>query len=304
MKKTLVVLAAGMGSRFGGLKQIEPVGPCGEFIIDYSVHDAIRAGFDKVVFVIRRAHLDVFKETIGKRLEDKVEVAYAFQELDVLPRKVDVAREKMFGTGHALYCAKDEIEGDFAVISADDYYGFEAFNDLGNFMNDNFGVGVVGFLAKDTILEDEEVKRGMIFANNGVITKLCESKVHKADGKIYGEPLNGDAKFVQDDSSSMASMLMYGFKHDFIDRVEKGLLEFLDTANIEVDEFYLPNVIDAAIKDGIVKLIPTKSVWMGMTYREDLAKVQEYINKQIELGIYPKNLHRIYKRHFIFKPES
>lgn len=289
MKKTLVVMAAGMGSRFGGLKQIAPVGPSGEFIIDYSIHDALKAGFEKVVFIIRKQNLNDFKETIGKRLEDKVEIAYAFQETDVLPRKIDVVREKQFGTGHALYCAKEHIEGPFAVIAADDFYGPGAFTLLGNWMDNNKGIAVVGYKIGDTMYGDEEVKRGVVIEENGVIKKIQESKVRKDNEKVTCEPLNGDDTFTLP-LDGCASMLFYGFNINFFDRLEQMLNEFLDTADLTKDEFFLPDVIDSMIKEDLVKLVKTDETWMGMTYKEDLIKVQNKIKLFIEKGIYQNNL--------------
>jgi len=289
MKKTLVVLAAGMGSRFGGLKQIEPVGPNGEFIIDYSVHDALKAGFEKVVFIIRKQNLNDFKETIGKRLEDKIEVAYAFQETNILPREITVEREKQFGTGHALYCAKDEVEGAFAVISADDFYGPGAFATLGNWIDNNTGVAVVGYKIGDTIIGEEEVKRGVILEDNGTIKKIKESKVRKDNEKVTCEPLNGDDAFTMP-LDGCASMLMYGFNVNFFERLENMLNDFLDNADLTKDEFFLPDVVDSMIQDGLVYLVKTDETWMGMTYKEDLIEVQNKINSLIEKGIYHNNL--------------
>ena len=288
MKKTLVVMAAGMGSRFGGLKQIAPVGPSGEFIIDYSIHDALKAGFEKVVFIIRKQNLVDFKETIGKRIEDKIEVAYAFQETDVLPRKIDVVREKQFGTGHALYCAKDYIEGPFAVISADDFYGPGAFDILGKWMDDNTGVAVVGYKIGDTIIGDEEVKRGVIIEKDGFIKNIKESRVVKDREKVTCTPLNGDEMFTLPLDGS-ASMLMYGFNINFFERLESMLNDFLDTADLTKDEFFLPDVVDSMIKENLVQLVKTDEIWMGMTYKEDLIHVQNKINSLIEKGIYNKN---------------
>lgn len=289
MKKTLVVLAAGMGSRFGGLKQIAPVGPNGEFIIDYSIHDALKAGFEKVVFIIRKQNLNDFKETIGKRLEDKIEVAYVFQETDILPREIAVEREKQFGTGHALYCAKGEVEGAFAVISADDFYGPGAFDTLGNWIDNNTGVAVVGYNIGDTIIGDEEVKRGVIIEENGVIQKIKESKVRKDIEKVYCEPLNGDDAFTMPLDGS-ASMLMYGFNVNFFERLESMLNDFLDTADLTKDEFFLPDVVDSMIGEGLVYLVKTDETWMGMTYKEDLIAVQNKIKELINLGVYNNNL--------------
>ena len=289
MKKTLLVLAAGMGSRFGGLKQITPVGPNGEFIIDYSIHDAIKAGFEKVVFVIRKQNLNDFKETIGKRLEDKIEIAYAFQELDVLPRKIDVQREKQFGTGHAVYCAKDYIDGPFAVIGADDFYGPGAFKVFADYIDNNEGVGVVGYRIGNTIIGDEEVKRGVIIEEDGIIKKIQESAVTKEEDKVVCRPLNGEDVFTMP-LDGCANMLTYAFNTNFFDRLEEMLNEFLDTADLEKDEFFLPNVVDSMIKDGVVKLVKTDEKWIGMTYKEDLVHVQNGIASLIEKGIYKENL--------------
>ena len=289
MKKTLVVMAAGMGSRFGGLKQIEPVGPNGEFIIDYSIHDALKAGFEKVVFIIRKQNLNDFKETIGKRLEDKIEIAYVFQETDILPRKIHIVREKQFGTGHALYCAESEVNGPFAVISADDFYGPGAFALLGDWMDNNKGVAVVGYKIGDTIIGDEEVKRGVVIEENGLIKKIQESKVKKDSEKVICEPLNGEEKFSLP-LDGCASMLFYGFNINFFDRLNQMLNNFLDTADLTKDEFYLPDVVDSMIKENMVQLIKTDETWMGMTYKEDLIEVQKRIKDLIEKGTYKNNL--------------
>lgn len=290
MKKTLVVLAAGMGSRFGGLKQIQPVGPNGEFIIDYSIHDAIKAGFEKVVFIIRKENLDIFKETIGKRVEDKIETVYAFQEIDILPRKIDVQREKQFGTGHAVYCAKDYVDGPFAVISADDFYGPSVFKDLANFMDNEEGAAVVGYKIGDTIIGEEEVKRGVIIEENGVISAIKESKCHKDSERVYCKSLVGDMEDYTMPLDGPVNMLMYGFNTNFFERCEEMLNVFLDTADLQTAEFFLPDVVDTMIKEGRAKLVKTDETWMGMTYKEDLIHVQNKIQEMIDKGVYKNNL--------------
>ena len=174
---TLVIMAAGMGSRFGGLKQIEPVGPNGEFIIDYSIYDAIKAGFNKVVFIIKKSFEKEFKETIGKRIEGKIKVEYAYQEMDDVPEGTVIpeGREKPFGTGHALYTARNYIHEPFAVISADDFYGNEAFQDLGTGLQNTNNYIIIGYQIGSTLTENGSVKRGVIFEENGQLKKIVES---------------------------------------------------------------------------------------------------------------------------------
>ena len=181
---TLVIMAAGMGSRFGGLKQIEPVGPNGEFIIDYSIYDAIKAGFNKVVFIIKRSFEKEFKETIGKRIEGKIKVEYAYQEMDDVPEGTVIpeGREKPFGTGHALYTARNYIHEPFAVISADDFYGSHAFKVLGDSLKNTEDYSVIGYNIGNTITENGSVKRGVCFVKDGKLTDIIESKVEKVDG--------------------------------------------------------------------------------------------------------------------------
>lgn len=291
----LVIMAAGMGSRFGGLKQIEPVGPNGEFIIDYSIYDAIKAGFDKVVFIIKEENYEIFKETIGKRIEDKIKVEYAFQKLDDIPDPsiIPSDRTKPFGTAHALYCARDYIDDAFAVISADDFYGSEPFI----LLHDSLLKGeysAIGYKIGNTISSNGSVKRGVCFSENGYLTEIRESKVEFDGNNIVGESLINGTKYSMSKDQSV-SMLMFGIQLDMIDYLKEDIKDFFNNSNnnLETCEYYLPNVLTEMIDKDIckIKLIPTKSTWKGITYKEDLDEFKKYIKEQIKEGVYPENLY-------------
>ena len=291
---TLVVLAAGLGSRFGGLKQLEPIGPSGEFIIDYSVYDAIKAGFQKIVFVIKKENYEIFKKTVGQRLENKIQVEYAFQQLDDIPVDIDYSiRVKPWGTAHALYCARKYIDGAFAVITADDFYGREPFE----LLVDSLSKGeycAIGFSIGNTMSLNGSVKRGVCFAKNGYLNEIRESKVYQCDDKIIGTSLL-TGKTYEMSANQPVSMLMFGLQPQVMDYLCKDIVEFFNNiSDLENDEYYLPAVLSDMIGNGVcsIKLIPTSSVWKGITYREDLEDFKSYIQSQIELGIYPKNLYK------------
>lgn len=289
---TLVIMAAGMGSRFGGLKQIEPVGPNGEFIIDYSIYDAKQAGFNKVVFIIKKSFEKEFKETIGKRLEGKIKVEYAYQEMDDIPEGVVVpeGREKPFGTGHALYTARNYINEPFAVISADDFYGSEAFKDLGEGLRNTEDYIIIGYQIGSTLTENGSVKRGVIFEENGNLKKIVESKVEKINGVVTGSPLNGDEEYTVEDDHPV-SMLMYGLRPEAVDFVKEDIKRFFKTANLETDEYYLPEALNDIMNNGnTFRVVKTKAIWKGVTYATDLEELKQHINNLIEKGIYPNNL--------------
>lgn len=293
-EKTLVILAAGMGSRFGGMKQTYVVGPNDEFIMDYSIYSAIKYGFTKVVLVIREEYLELFKNTIGKRIEGKIKVSYVFQRLDVLPSFISVpeGREKPWGTAHAIYCAKDEIEGNFGVITADDFYGDEAFKDLSKALEDD-NYSVIGYSISDTLSENGSVKRGIIKSNNGIISDIIECSCILENDKVKCTPLdkNKEEFYVQKDNS--CSMLMNGFTYDIINKISSVMKkEFEKNKDNLLDyEMLLPDIMDDSIKDGkIIKDIHTNSKWMGMTYKDDAKSLSDYILKNIEDGIYPKEL--------------
>lgn len=290
MEKTLLILAAGMGSRFGGLKQLEPVGPSGELIIDYSIHDALKAGFTKVVFVIKKENQEDFAKTIGARIAKYVPVEYVYQDNDTLPGNVRIQREKPLGTGHALYCAKDKVKAPFALISADDFYGPEAFKQMSAFLDKEDGkVGIVGYNLASTIPSDKEVKRGIIFADNGRITSLVECIAKKEDDYISAMEIQGTREYKLDLNSS-ASMLMFCFSLDIFSLLTSLLKEFLEEADLSKDEFILTVVIDKLINENKAKLIGTKGTWMGMSYREDVDLVRKHIQKLVSEGVYEEKL--------------
>ena len=288
MGKTLVVLAAGLGSRFGGLKQIEPIGPSGEFLIDYSVYDAIKAGFSKVIFVIKKENEEVFKNTISQRIKG-IKIEYAYQEMNNLPIDITINREKPLGTAHALYCAKDLIDGPFALISSDDFYGRESYNILSNYLDNEKGLCVIGYPIGSTLSNEGEVKRGVILKDGDIVNSIVECKVKKNGNVINCTPLNGSNSF-EVTSNNSCSMLMYGFNTNIFDVLEEMLTEFLRNEDLKTKEFLLPDVVDVYVKKGLVKVIDTSCKWIGMTYKEDLLNVKKEINELIENGIYPKNL--------------
>ena len=293
---TLVIMAAGMGSRFGGLKQIEPVGPNGEFIIDYSIYDAIKAGFTKVVFIIKKENYEVFKETIGKRIESKIKVEYAFQENSDIPEGYNVPsdRVKPFGTGHALYCARNNIKEPFMVISADDFYGSEPFKLVKDSL-DKKEYSIIGYEIGNTLTENGSVKRGVCFANGDILDKIVESKVEKKGNKVVGTPLEGGDEY-QVELDHPVSMLMYGLMPELIDFIKEDIKLFFEKNKEDLSscEYYLPTLLnDYKNKYGIdLKLIKTKAVWKGITYKEDLDDLKEYIKEEIKNEVYPEKLYK------------
>lgn len=293
---TLVIMAAGMGSRFGGLKQIEPIGPNGEFLIDYSIYDAIKAGFNKVVFIIKKENEEIFRETIGSRVEGHIPVSYVFQETNFIPIEKDLKdRIKPLGTGHAIYCCKDEVATPFAIINADDFYGRDAFMQIADFLRntDENCYGLVGYRVKNTLTENGSVKRGICYAEDNYLTYIVESSIEKKDNKIIASPLNGKEPFeVFDDT--LVSMNMLGFTPVIFNYLEKELIKFLNdpNTNLEKDEFLIPEVLQTSISEDNkkVKVLDTNAVWYGVTYKEDKDYVVNGIQTLIDNGIYPNNL--------------
>lgn len=294
---TLLIMAAGMGSRFGGLKQIEPVGPNGEFIIDYSIYDAKLAGFTKVVFIIKEENYDIFKDTIGKRFEHIIDVSYVFQKNTDIPSFVgDTSyRTKPWGTAHAILSAKNNINENFAIINADDFYGRDAFFRIAEFLKTSKEneYAIVGYNVENTITDAGSVKRGVLEENNSYLTKLKESVIEK-NGDLYkATPLNGEEPFIVT-GNTLVSMNMMGFSTKLFNYLEEGLDKFFkdNLNNLEKCEYLIPDVVERLSKDGIVtvKVIPTTSVWMGMTYKEDKGLLVNSIDSLIEEGIYPIKL--------------
>lgn len=295
---TLLILAAGMGSRFGSLKQIEPVGPWGEFIIDYSVYDAKKAGFNKIVFVIKEENYYDFKDTIGKRVEDKIQVEYVFQKLEDLPVGYKFPeRKKPWGTAHAIRAAKKVINEPFALISADDFYGRDAFVKLANFLkekeNTDLEYAVIGYPLNSTLTQNGTVKRGLCVASGDKLVSLVESEVRKDDDNIYARPLK-ETEEKQIPNDTLASMLMFGFTPTIFDVIEAEFPNFLSNNKElnETKEFLLPDVLGKMIDNNIcnVKLIKTTGTWYGVTYKEDKDIVVSAIKKMISDQVYSDKL--------------
>ena len=294
---TLLIMAAGMGSRFGGLKQIEPFGPNGEFIIDYSIYDAIKAGFNKVVFIIKEENYDIFRETVGKRIEDKIKVEYAFQKLEDIPDGyvLPSTRVKPLGTGQAILSSKNVINENFAVINSDDFYGRDAFMVAANFLrnNDDNNYGLVGYKVINTLTENGSVKRGVCEEENGYLTKIVESSIIKENGVITASPLDGRDSFTMD-SNELVSMNMLLFTKTIYPYLETKFVEFLDKNkdDLEKCEFLIPDVLQDAIDEEYAKVsvLSTTAKWEGVTYKEDKEGVVEAINKLISDNVYPQDL--------------
>ena len=292
---TLVILAGGMGSRFGGLKQIEPMGPNGEFIIDYSIYDAIRAGFTKVVFLIKEENYEIFKETIGSRVEPHIHVEYAFQGKEHLPEGYDYPedRTKPYGTGHAILCVKEKVQGNFVIISADDFFGFDAFKKAADFMKENNDFCVVGYKIGETLSDTGSVKRGVCMEKDGYLTGVIESKVEKQGDHVHCEPLSGEAPY-DISLDHPVSMLMFGFTPILFDELESEIVKFAEANKDDFStcEFLLPDVLDEMIKNNKVKIkvLTTTSKWLGVTYKEDTPEVRDAIQRLVDKGEYPLNL--------------
>jgi len=285
---TLVVMAAGMGSRFGGLKQIEPIGKNGEVLLDFSVYDAVKAGFTKVVFVIKHAIEEDFKAMVGKRIANRVKVEYVYQETDALPEgyKCPEDRTKPWGTAHAILCCKDVVKEPFAVVNADDYYGHSAFVKMAEFLNsETKNYCMVGFRLVNTLTENGYVSRGVCESENGMLksvterTKISDCKYTEDDGKTWNE-LSPD---------TIVSMNLWGFMPDIFSYIEEGFKEFLDARiNEAKSEYYLPSVVSSLIETGekSVKVLVAEDKWYGVTYKEDKQNVVDAIGKMVDNGLY------------------
>lgn len=302
-KPVLVIMAAGMGSRYGGLKQIDSVDEQGHIIIDFSIFDAIKAGFRKVIFIIKKEMEEEFKEVIGNRIEKIVDVDYVFQEVTKVSENfvVPEGRMKPWGTGHAILCCKDKVKGPFAVINADDFYGREAFTKIYDFLNSinenqNNLYTMVGYQLKNTLTENGSVARGVCDVNEeGFLTEITErTKIEKfEDGvKFY----DSDQDIWEDISiDSTVSMNLWGFKENIMNELEEEFAVFLDTEvmnNPLKSEFFLPTVVQHMIEKQKVqvKVLHSNDKWFGVTYKEDKEIVLKEIAKLKEQGVYPTNL--------------
>jgi dTDP-glucose pyrophosphorylase len=298
MKPTLVIMAAGMGSRYGGLKQIDPIGPSGEIVLDYSVYDAIRAGFGKVVFIIRPDIEEAFKEVIGSKLEGKIDVEYVFQTLEKIPENIPMfgnipeGRTKPWGTGQAVLTAQEVVQEPFAVINADDFYGRETFEVISKKLAatdvNSTDFSMVGFYIKNTLSANGSVARGYCDVQGGKLATVTEyfEIERKSDGIVH----HRDGVMNDDD---MVSMNTWGFTPRLFQWLESGFVKFLEREGTELkSEYLLPELVDGLIKRGeaTVEVLPSNEKWMGVTYAEDKPEVMSGIRALIDAGIYPENL--------------
>ena len=291
---TLVIMAAGMGSRYGGLKQIESVGPSGEFIIDYSIYDAIKAGFKKIVFIIKEENYEIFRNTIGKRIENHVDVEYVFQNNDNVPVSIPKERTKPLGTAQAILCCKDIIKESFAIVNADDFYGRDAFfkvkEFISNVKNDN-DFALIGYNVLDTITDNGSVKRGVCNIKDDYLVSLDESIISKDNHKLSCKTL-ADNKDIKINNDTIVSMNMFGFTPKVLELFNENFKEFLDNNDLMTSEYLVPVEINNYLKKKLinVKVIKTTSKWYGITYKEDLNILKDEINKLVNNGVYPKDL--------------
>jgi len=299
---TLLILAAGMGSRYGGLKQMDPMGPNCETVLDYSVFDAIRAGFQRVVFIIRRDFAEAFQSGIGARFAGKIEVGYAYQSLDDLPEgfSVPAGRTKPWGTTHAIRAARHLINGPFAVINADDFYGRDAYERAAAFLlrprtqDATEHYAMVGYDLTKTLSDHGDVNRGICRTDENGFLSAVEEVVkiqREADGTIHGNYLNGERRPVPADA--IVSMNFWAFDPSFMARIEEEFLHFLqERGQEEKSECYIPTVVDALIRSGRADcaVLPTTSSWFGVTYPEDKPHVVANIQGLIAAGAYPTSL--------------
>lgn len=296
-KPTLLILAAGMGSRYGGLKQLDSVGPTGETIMDYSVYDAIQAGFGKVVFVIRNFFREEFEQRVSKRYGNLIEIAFAPQELDMIPKEfsIDPERVKPWGTGHAVLVAAQEIDTPFAVINADDYYGQESFKVMAQYLNSIIGelgaFSMVGFKAGNTLSKAGTVSRGVCSCSQDAHLESVEEhhKIERtAAGVIQGE--NSAGQMVEIPENSFVSMNMWGFTPDLFQEGEKLFKQFLEeNVKNNKSEFYIPFIVNRLLETDYAKckVLSTPDLWFGITYKQDKEFVAHQINMLVNKGLYP-----------------
>lgn len=296
----LVIMAAGLGSRFGGLKQLQAVDENNNFIIDYSIFDAIKAGFNHVVFIIKEELFQDFKNTIGNRIEKFVKVDYVFQNNKNIPSSFSIpsTRSKPFGTGHAILCAKDAISSDFAVINADDFYGRNAFEVAFNFLKNNTkenNYALIGYKAINTIAESGAVKRGICIHKQENLLDIIESSIEKdSSGRLLATPICGDSSSQIIENNQMVSMNLFAFSKNFLNYLDNYFLDFLNQNKNDLSscEFFLPTVVSKLIKENkvSVKALQTTSRWFGITYKSDLEIVKTEIQNMKNAHLYPASL--------------
>lgn len=297
---TLVIMAAGMGSRFGGLKQIEPVGPNGEFIIDYSIYDAIKVGIEKVVFIIKEENYDLFRETVGKRIESKIDVEYVFQKIEDIPDSVTFPSERVkpWGTSHAILSCKNAVKDNFIVINADDFYGYESFKLIKDYMcnisADSYHFSMAGYIVKNTLTVNGKVKRGVCETDeNNYLKVITESSVGYEGDNLIAERLDNGEK-VSVTEEQLVSMNFFGFTPRIFSYLEDNFKKFFDENkdNLEKCEYLIPDSIQEMIDNDIcdVKVLKTPAVWHGVTYKEDKDELVDAINTLISEGKYPTDL--------------
>lgn len=300
MQPTLLILAAGMGSRYGGLKQLDPMGPNGETVLDYSVYDAIQAGFAKVVFVIRKDFADAFKAAVGDKFEHQIEVAYAYQDLQDLPTgfSTPAERQKPWGTAHAVRAARDQIQTPFAVINADDFYGRDAFVQLAKYFEnssslDTLDTCMVGYPLKNTLSDHGSVNRGICVVHQGYLQKVEEHVEisQQTSGQITG--LNLQEQSVEIADKALVSMNFWGFTPAIFESIESKFIEFLKARGHELkSECYIPTIVDELIQSQQTQcaVLETSAAWFGVTYHNDKPVVQKSIQDLINAGEYPSPL--------------
>ncbi len=300
MNRSLVVLAAGVGSRYGGLKQIDPVGPHGEIVIDYSIYDAMAAGFNKLVFIIRKDIEEAFRETIGARFENRIAVEYVFQELNKVPKSFTIpeGRQKPWGTCHATLMAAGAVNEPFCVINADDFYGADAYRTAASFLatakdDAKAHYGLVGFILRNTLSEYGHVARGICEVDTDSYLKSVEelTQISQENGSIFHTNEDGSRRPLTGDE--YVSMNMWTFTPSFFGHAKEQFERFLRERGQELkSEFYIPTVVDALLKAGAAdcRVLPTQSSWFGVTYREDKPAVVRSIQALVDQKIYPAPL--------------
>lgn len=303
MKPSLVIMAAGMGSRYGGLKQIDTIDEEGHIIIDFSIYDAIKAGFEKIIIIIKKEIEQDFKERVGNRIAKIIDVEYVYQEAEVLPKgyQVPEGRHKPWGTGHAVWCCKDKIQGPFAVINADDYYGREAFSLIYKELSDQGAKKenayyMVGYVLKNTLTEHGAVSRGVCdVSHEGKLRGIVERTMIEKRGEaaVYSEDNGKTWSDIATDS--IVSMNLWGFDTSILDELEKELIHFLEKKVKQEplkSEFFLPTVVQKLLEADSIEVNVLKSAekWFGVTYKEDKENVVQAIRKLKENGVYPKYL--------------